>query len=611
MMRQDSLGAGNRSDEAAAGENPSILAASMILQALAAAGVRDVVYCPGSRSAPFAYALDALLGRGILRAHVRLDERSAAFLAVGLSRGSAFVEARACSESGILEGVRAASPVAVVTTSGGAVAELHAGIAEAYHARLPIITVTADRPFEMRGVGASQTTDQPGMFGSHVRGVWDVPAGVEADHRLAAIVSRAVAAAVGAPSGTAGPVQINVGLRDPLTPAEGAARVADEPRIPLIWRSQPQPCPWERAVDAQSETVIVAGDGADLEAREWARRARIPILAEPTSGLTGVPEAVAFQQALLSSSQLVPQIRQVIVTGRPTLSRPVSALLARPDIRIVVVDGAPEWADVAGRADVVVAGLAAPSSSWSVPEGAQEWFEKWQQEASRVSEALVGLPELAEDDAPSVVSIARIVASYTDGPLVLGASNSVRAFDLGVEEWALRPVVSNRGLAGIDGTIATAVGVAVATGRPTTAVMGDLTFFHDVGALSIPEDEAAPNLDVVVVDDHGGGIFAGLEHGQEQYRDVFERWFATPQSTSIEGLARAYHCEYVSVTSNEALREVLTARASRVFSGGDNGGRGIRVIHVVTPRQPDLFRAVRQVAHPRPSSQQTLRKPPA
>lgn len=590
---------------------PSELLAEALVRALASCGVRDVVYCPGSRSAPLAYALDRAERAGLLRAHVRLDERGAAFVAVGLARAGALVPALPSDEGasaadpagasapslGVAEtgadggGMRTASgfrPVAVVTTSGGAVAELHAGVAEAAHAGVPLVVVSADRPFELRGVGASQTTDQPGLFGPHVAHVWDIPAGTVADQRLTATVVRAVAAACGLPSGEPGPVQLNVGFREPLAPAAGtdpadgpAARLAPL-RAPRVVPGRTRPSAWEDVVDPALRTVVVAGDGADPDAGRWAERAGIPLLAEPTSGATVSPAWTPHQQTLLSGP-LAREVEQVVVTGRPTLSRPVGALLARGDLRLVVHSARAQWTDVAGRAEVVVPALDAAAA----PHPGREWALAWVRASRAVDRGIADLAGGGPGAAPTLVSAARALWEERPGDasvLLLGASNTVRAVDLVASAPGRRDVVSNRGLAGIDGTVATALGLAWGSGRPVRAAMGDLTFLHDASSLMLSVSAEEPAVQILVLDDRGGGIFAGLEHGAPEHADVFERWFGTEQRAAVEAVARAYGARFAEIETMGALR---TALARPV--------RGREVLHVAIPRDPGLLAAVRDV----------------
>lgn len=591
--------------------HPSQELAEGLVGALVAAGVRDVVYCPGSRSAPLAYALADAERAGTVRVHVRLDERGAAFVAVGLSRagmlatpgdgtdeGDAFVAGMARTAAG-------AVAVALVTTSGGAVAELHAGVAEASHSGLPLVVLSADRPFELRGVGASQTTTQPGVFGPHVRASWDVPAGTPADRRLRALVARAVATALGAPTGEPGPVQLDIGFRDPLVPdpadrTAGAGRLVRGDRVaeggqeapvdrsvgagqpvgagrrvgatedpvahsPHVLLPRPVPVPWTEVVDPTLRTVVLAGDGADPEAGTWAGRAGIPLLAEPSSGLTTEPAWVPHQQALVGAGGPGDGVEQVVLTGRPTLSRAVSALLSRPDVRLVVQSRTTSWWDPSGNADVVVPALAAPEHL----HDDSGWALLWESASREVGERIRALLDGSGATRPTLVGVAAAVWAAPPVVLMLGASNTVRAVDLVAEAPGREDVVSNRGLAGIDGTIATARGLAWGSGRAVRAVMGDLTFLHDVSSLAVTESERPVDLQVVVIDDHGGSIFAGLEHGRPEYAEDFPHWFGTAQEASIGDLARGYGADYREVTTTEELAGALAAPV-----------RGRSVLHV-------------------------------
>lgn len=559
---------------------PSEELARAVLGTLIECGVRDVVYCPGSRSAPIAYALDAAEHAGLVRAHVRLDERSAAFLAIGLSRAGRGDDT---PEGELNEDVHPV-PVAIVTTSGSAVAELHAALAEAYHSRLPLIALSADRPAELLGVGASQTTIQAGIFGPHTRAKLNLPADTVADRSLSARIGRVIARAQGFPSGTPGPVHINLALRDPLTPEGGSAK-ARPLRVPAsksarVMPARPRPIAWEEAVKAGARTIILAGDTSDPAGAHWANAASVPILAEPTSPLAFHPQRIPYQQSLLSS-EIADRIEQVILTGRPTLSRPVSVLLAREQVRLVVVDPSNEWTDVGANAELIVPALGTPKPGISDAR-ALAWLQQWRQ-LSEATGRVIG--QILQDSDLSVLGVAEAVWRVDWRTLLLGASNSVRAADLVGARGRPRRVLSNRGLAGIDGTIATAIGLACGTGQPVTALMGDLTFFHDAGALALPADEPTPDLLILVADDGGGGIFAGLEHGAADNTPTFERWFGTAQTASIEGLALAYGVNYKEVRTLSQLEALLREPVS-----------GICVCRIACSR-PQEIQAVRDGAH--------------
>ena len=550
---------------------PSVDTASAILSSLDALGVTHVLYCPGSRSAPCAYALEAGSFGGDARAV--LDERGAGFAAVGLARTGALP--------------------AIVVTSGTAVAELAPAVLEASHARLPLLLLTADRPGELRGVGASQATDQSGLFGGHVRASVDLEP-QEPSRALVGQLTRAVAAACGAPAGAPGPVQINVAFRDPLTPVRPACDCGDEgvvpfaPRPTRVLRAHAEPECWEDVVGSASAGLIVAGEGASSRAREWSRAAGFPLLAEPASGAWKNGGVVPFEQSLVASS-LGREVDTVVVTGRPTLSRPIQALLARPDVRVVVVDPHSPWVDISGNASVVVADLEPARELISAAQA--EWAARVRDAARDAGERIDSL--LASGSGRTMIDLARAVATSTSRPLVLGASNIVRAFDLGVSSLEGRAVHSNRGQAGIDGTIATAVGIALGsgcadeapapTGERVTAVMGDLTACHDASSLAMAAS-AGVNLDIVVADDQGGGIFATLEHGRAASPEAYDRWFGVAQAVDYEALAAAYGVAFARAETPAQLAQLLATDEA-----------GPRLVHAPVERAAHLYPALRDV----------------
>lgn len=552
---------------------PSVDTASAILASLEALGLTHVLYCPGSRSAPFAYALEAGAFGGDARAV--LDERGAGFMAVGLARTGALP--------------------AVVVTSGTAVAELAPAVLEASHARLPLLLLTADRPGELRGVGASQATDQSRLFGAHVRAQVDLEP-QEASTTLVGHLTRCVAAACGAPAGTPGPVQINVAFRDPLTPASPASASAsgDEagasfvPRPTRVLAASPVSARWEDVVGSAAAGLIVAGEGASPRAREWSRASGFPLLAEPASGAWAGGGVTPFEQSLVCSP-LGREADTVIVTGRPTLSRPIHALLARPDVRVILVDPHAPWVDVSGNASVVVADLEAMLGP--VDAAQAEWASRVRDAARDAGERIDSL--LAAGSGRTTLDLARAVAAATSGPLVLGASNPVRAFDLAVPTLEGRAIHSNRGQAGIDGTIATAVGIAVGAGsvggatvpasERVTAVMGDLTACHDASSLALAA-AARAHLDIIVADDRGGGIFATLEHGRATTPEAYDRWFGVAQEVDYEALAAAYRLAFARVDNPAQLARVLETPQA-----------GPRLVHVPVERGAHLYGAIRDI----------------
>jgi len=521
--------------------------ARLVVDELIRHGVREAVAAPGSRSAPLALALHAADSSGRLRLHVRVDERTAGFLALGLARGSR-------------------TPVPVVTTSGSAVAHLHPAVLEAHHSGVPVVVLSADRPAALRDTGANQTTDQARLFGAAVRLQADVPAGDPAAPRAwRALVSRAVAAATGALSADPGPVHLNLCFAEPLLPS---GRPADDPPP-----GRPDGVPWTRIarrsapepveLSAGARTVVVAGADAGPAARELAERAGWPLLAEPASGARTGSHALRSHRLLLRHDPLVAQVERVVVCGHPTLSRSVAALLARPTPEITVVAGRLPWSDAGHRADLVAPALTAAVGS----DGA--WLEQWRAldavASATVDEVLGEARSALHPGALLGHDVARAVADAVPagGLLVVGSSHPVRDLDLVAVPAPVgerRLVLANRGLSGIDGTISTAVGAALA--RPSSralAYVGDLTFLHDAAGLLLGPAEPRPDLMVVVAADDGGSIFGVLEPGAAEHQDAFERVFATPTHADLMALCAASGTPYRRVSTRVELRTAIAS----------------------------------------------------
>lgn len=560
-------------------ENTSIVLATTVLTALISQGVRWIAYCPGSRDAPFGYALANLERSGSVRAAVFSDERSAGFWAVGAAKLHH-------------------EPVAVVTTSGTAVAELHPALEEAWFQSLPIIALTADRPHERRGVGASQTTHQVGIFGRSVVASDELPAEDSYDAgalaRVRGRVRRIVAASRGF-LGQAGPVHLNVAFREPLVPVAGSLTQCGTQEISPSQLLQPSSVvesrvrhpKWGDVVRTGLRTLVVAGDGADPAVAAAAARRGIPVIAEPSSNVTGVETWIPYEQWIVP--QLGRDVEQIVVTGRPTLSRPITQILGQSGIRKVVVAAHPEWVDVHETADVVVEGLAdgagladgvglADGSCGSTDASPNSWLHTWRAAAAAVDEVPDDSAVVADD--LTLLSACRAVwRSSRSSLLWLGASNTVRGFDLAANRPGRADVYSNRGLAGIDGTIASALGLAMASGRPVRAVMGDMTFAYDLATLvqrpespgspESPESSASsgslgPDIQVVVLDDGGGSIFASLEHRGADPA-VYERFFAA--APQVDPVAAALACGWEArkietlAELNEALAEPVSGRS--------------------------------------------------
>ena len=531
--------------------NPSTAFARVLVDELLRGGVTDAVLAPGSRSAPVALALAAAERSGRLRLHVRIDERTASFLALGLAKASG-------------------RPVPVLTTSGTAAAHLHAAVLEADASGVPLLALTADRPPELRGTGANQTIDQVGLYGGAVR--WADDVGVPEEGREAAqnrywrsLVAKALLTACGELSGHPGPVHLNLALREPLMPGDEDDAGLDGP-----WSGRPDGAPWTNGgrqtvvqpMDRGSaRTLVVVGDvprELGRAAAGMATQMGWPVAAEPYSGAWGA--SVRGGALLLGSPGWLAAHRpeRVLVIGRPTLSRPVTALLADPAVRVETVAGNSRWSD-ATRSTTRVGGppFGATRMPGQGPVAASPWSREWQDAAARVGSAVDALL-----DARPEVTAARlardVVAALPSGALVvLGSSTPVRDVDRLAVPRADLTVLANRGVAGIDGTISTAIGAALVHGGPSFALMGDLTFLHDLSGLLTGEGEPLPDLTVVVPDNDGGGIFAQLEPGEDRYAEGYRRVFGTPHGRDLVAVAEALGWAATRVSTADELTEAL------------------------------------------------------
>jgi 2-succinyl-5-enolpyruvyl-6-hydroxy-3-cyclohexene-1-carboxylate synthase len=534
--------------------NPSTAFARVLVDELLRGGVTDAVLAPGSRSAPVALALAAAERAGRLRLHVRIDERTAAFLALGLAKASA-------------------RPVPVLTTSGTAAAHLHAAVLEADASGVPLLALTADRPPELRGTGANQTIAQPGLYGGAVR--WAADVGVPEAGREAAqnrywrsLVAKALITASGALSGDPGPVHLNLALREPLLPGEDDDGGLDGP-----WTGRVGGAPWTAAEvcrpaavvggAAGPRTLVIAGDGP---VRPDPALADGPLIAEPSSGVWGEQGALRGGALLLGAADWLAAHRpdRVIVVGRPTLSRPVSALLADPAVRVETVPSSPRWAD-AGRNSAVVARYLDAGSA------AGEWSAAWQDAAARVGRGIDAVLDAVPELTAARLARDTVAALPAGALLVLGSSTPVRDVDRVAVPRRDVMVLANRGVAGIDGTISTAVGAALvhqsSGGGPAFALMGDLTFLHDLTGLVLGRGEPAPDLTIVVPDNDGGGIFAQLEPGADRFVTDYERVFGTPHGRDLVAVAESLGWTATRVSTAAELRAALWPRGSREVSG--------------------------------------------
>lgn len=603
-------------------ESPATLLARAVVASLVEAGVKRVVISPGSRNAPLTYALADAAQAGYLQLRVVVDERSAAFVALGASRAD-----------WLHEGL--ARPAVAVMTSGSAVANAHPAVVEADAAGVPLIILSADRPHALVNTGASQTTVQTGIFGAATRYQADL-GDTNASGAVANQVRRAVAAASGRLSLDPGPVHLNVRLAPPLAPAAPWQVPHLEPKTHWLRARKPleeqlngvtvSQVGCRLGLDPARRGVIVVGDNDDAELAHFAASLAHawgwPLLAEPTSLVRTNANAVAAYSALLAGgagsvggdgsasgdgAQLSQEIEQLLVVGHPTLTRPIGALLAREDIYQVVLTNRARWNDVSGQAAYVTT-LEQALSSLNTPGGGADvgaeagadadaggdasasagagagagvgknapsplWLQRWlqagQQQLNATSVTKAAQMALTTWQATSQYeSHSQSTAIHSDGlessvTLMAASSMTIRYLDAGLPAGKQLkkmpgPVVANRGLAGIDGTISTAVGLAWASGQPVRVIIGDLAAAHDLTGLVKAVTENEVDLQVIVLDDHGGKIFSGLEYGASELSNYFLRFFTTAQQVDFAQAAAAFGAHVSVIDDVDGLQSLLS-----------------------------------------------------
>lgn len=556
--------------------NPSTALARVIVDELLRCGITDVVLAPGSRSAGLAIALAAAESRGELTLHVRVDERSAGFLALGLGK---------------LSGV----PAVVVTTSGTSVANLLPAIIEADYSNVPLLALTADRPSALRGIGANQTINQVGIFGGSVRDAIDLAAPASAhndDDQVAqnrvwrSTVARAVAATTDVMR--AGPVHLNVQFAEPLVPTD---ELTPEEQLEVMqsgpFAGRPDGRPWvadARLLGGMSVPIdevfemllddatiperglIVVGDQADGEVTdlvdELGDALGWPIIGEPSGNVAACDTTLAHGALILANGEFadahVPDV--VITLGRIGLSRAVQRHIARAKFHIAV-DAQPQWNDSARTADVVVASCPLPPSEGEI---GSDWLESWQR-ADLLAAVAIETVLAGEIASLTGMHVARACGQAVpeDGVFFVGPSWPVRhVYNFAANASGSAVTLGNRGTSGIDGCVSTAWGAAVAAQRDSQAsciaLLGDLTFLYDINGLRVPSVEAQPNLVYVISDNNGGGIFSQLEQGAPKFASSFDRVFGTPLDADIAATVQALGIPCIVVTSVEELNVALT-----------------------------------------------------
>lgn len=564
--------------------NPASRYAEILLGSLIAKGLTDIVLSPGSRSQALALAAADFESRGSIQLRVVVDERSAGFVALGVA-------------------METKRPVVVITTSGSAVGNLMPAVMESSHAGVPLIAITADRPDELRGIASNQTTVQEKFFAPFTRNFYEIPAptGGEKKSEIEKLAEKAWTSA------QTGPVQINFAAREPLsgptsstetetgeipqqylldtgqvdqqtgevTPIKAgsaasdtghsAAEVAENKNQWLALLK-----PRSLAIDPSANTVVIAGDKAGPEAQKLADEMRAPLFAEVTSGARFGPSAIIYWREILKT-ELRDQIEQVVIFGHPTLWREVAELCALPKVRTFVTPspGIHQYVP-AGASKVRIGRLS------SKGHGDQRWLKQWRildQEIETEQNPIESTADLSASEyaraemlagRESITRRSLVDAvwrhTWPHDRLIFGSSRLIRVADANVPRKNI-VAYANRGLAGIDGTIATAVGVASSQPGTTRVLLGDLATLHDIGSLQLVA--GLNNLQIIVGNDFGGSMFDLLEVKHSTDPGLFDRVMYTPHSTNFEGLSYGFGLEYKKAKTRTELEAALSENSER------------------------------------------------
>jgi 2-succinyl-5-enolpyruvyl-6-hydroxy-3-cyclohexene-1-carboxylate synthase len=494
--------------------NTSTSLARVVVRQLIEAGITDAVISPGSRNAPISLAMFAAAEKKLLKLHIRIDERSAAYFALGLAKASG-------------------RPVPIVCTSGTAVANYHPAVLEAHHSNVPLLVLTADRPANLRRTGANQTTEQARIFGGAVRYFADVSGGVfplelplDSLHR--------------------GPVHLNLQFDEPLLPDDQSDWLSE---IKVAPKAKPAgKSAGTLKVNTTRGVLVIGHDRGGLAVSEVAQIAadlNWPVIAEDPLSF---PDAIAHAALFLAS----PAIRKnlspetAVIIGRTTLSRSVNALIASAKSQIVI-DPRMATVDTYRVADQRF--IAAPTVV-SKPAD-EQWHEQWQKLSQRTSKLIADISNWSES------SLARELAKQLSGAVFIASSRPIRDLEsfatarTGIETFA------NRGLAGIDGNISTALGIATAR-ESATAIIGDLAFLHDLTGLV---GNTSANLRIIAINNDGGGIFSTLPQAGVA---GFETVFGTPHGLDLTKIATGLGIAAKTISSFAELKSELAKPISGV-----------------------------------------------
>lgn len=498
-----------------------------IVQICLNSGAEHVVIAPGSRNAPLSWAFAQAEKAGLIKIQVRIDERDAGFLALGIAKVTG-------------------KPVPIVVTSGSAVANLLPAIVEAFHSAVPVIVLSADRPASARGKSAPQTINQFGMFGTFVKSQIDVAPNQTDFTEVSKVIDLSI-------TNRPGPVQVNVQFELPLLPdLENLDWQPKRPYLKTISKTDLK----QKQIAVPARGVFLVGDNADPESviaiDQISQAIGWPVIWEPTANAHMLQNSISHGVVLLQAD-IAPKVDAVVTFGIVGLSRAILGLLKSVPIHLAIHSASsgsdlPDPVSSAKEIFDCVPNLETKTDP--------EWLSQWQvldhKAATAVATAL-------SPDTLTGPSAAQLVWNQTgkDEQLFVAASWPVRHLEAYAAKRDGLHVFGNRGANGIDGLISTAIGVGIGTSKRTVLLMGDIAFLHDLGGLNLGEEQAAPNLTVVVLDNNGSGIFSQLEQGANEYQEHYEKVFGTPHGKDLWVIAESLGIPAKQVATKTELKFAL------------------------------------------------------
>jgi len=501
--------------------------ARAIVQSCLDSGVEHVVIAPGSRNAPLSWAFSQAEKMGSIKIHVRIDERDAGFLALGIAKVTK-------------------KPVPVVVTSGSAVANLLPAIVEAFHSAVPVVVLSADRPASSRGTSAPQTINQFGIFGTFVKSQIDLAANAIDINE----VHDAIASTI---SGRPGPAQINIQFEPPLMPEhEDLDWIPSAPSLKPVSITECE----RKQLQVPSRGVFVIGDNSDADSvskiNELSQQLGWPVIWEPTANAHSFNNSISHGVVLLQAG-IAPNVDVVVTFGTVGLSRAILGLLKNSPLHLSIHSptSGPDLPNPVASAKEIFDCVPKLETKTD-----PEWLSQWQL-LDRKAETEVSIA-LAPDTltGPSAAQLAWDTCGEND-QLFVAASWPVRHLEAYAAKRNGLRVFGNRGANGIDGLISTAIGVGIGAGKRTMLLMGDIAFLHDLGGLNLAESQTQPNLTIVVLDNNGSGIFSQLEQGASEYQEHYEKVFGTPHGKDLWVIAESLGIPAKQVTTKTELKFAL------------------------------------------------------